>query len=328
MKTGKLISYLLLTAIPTMFWQCSDTSGKVNDEKWSTVSNIRSFNTMRVEPAKIERSLNITGRVIPMQKIDVIAQVQGVAQATAKPFKEGVSFRRGEVLVAIEDTDFSYNLSAQKSQFMNALVRIMSDLKLDYPAYFAEWNSYLSSVDIVKTIPELPEVTDTQLRYFLAANDIFNLYYNLKSQEETLKDFVIYAPFNGAVTMVQMDPGDLVRPGVKLGEFIRTDIYEVKAAVSAADISYLSEGQSIELSARNLDQKYTAKIDRFGKSIDPATQAVAVYLSVKGKDLKEGMYLEALVSTESFANAVEIPERLVSRKLVAGERISPITEMC
>ena len=314
MKARKLISYLLLTAIPTMSWQCSGTTGKEHEEKPSIASNARSFSTMRAEPAKIERSLNITGRVIPVQNIDVFSQVQGIAQATPKPFKEGVSFSRGEVLVAIEDTDFRHNLSAQKSQFMNALVRIMSDLKLDYPTHFAKWNSYLASVDMVRAIPELPGVTDTQLRYFLAANDIFHLYYNLKSQEETLKDFIIYAPFNGAVTIAEVDPGDLVRPGVKLGEFIRTDVYEVKAAVSVADIAYLSEGQSIELNARGLDQKYIAKIDRFGKSVDPATQAVAVYLKVNGKGLKEGMYLEALVSTESFTDAVEIPKDILTNE--------------
>lgn len=233
MQTGIFIRYLMLATIPALFIQCSGTTGKESDKQPLAAGDIKSFNTMRVEPAEIERSLNITGRVIAMQKIDVIAQVQGIAVTTAKPFKEGVSYQRGEVLIAIEDTDFSYNLAAQKSQFMNALVRIMSDLKLDYPAYFEAWNAYLSTVDVVKPIPKLPEVTDRQLRYFLVANNIFDLYYNLKSQEEILKDFTVYAPFDGAVTTAQVDPGDLIRSGVKLGEFIRTDVYEVKAAVSA-----------------------------------------------------------------------------------------------
>lgn len=314
MKTGKLISCLFMIAIPVVFWQCSSTSGKESDSKPSTASNIRSFNTLRVAPSTIDKRLNITGRVIPMQKVEVIAEVQGLALATAKPFKDGISFRRGQALIAIEDTDFRYNLSAQKSQFLNALVRIMSDLKLDYPSHFDEWNAYLSTVDIIKAIPELPEVTDRQLRYFLAANDIFSLYYNLKSEEETLKDFTIYAPFDGVITTAEVDPGDLVKAGVKLGEFIRTDVYEVKAAVSASDISHLSKGQSIELSARNSDQKYVGIIDRFGKSIDPSTQAVAVYLSVKGKDLMEGMYLEASIGTRSFSDAVEIPKEVLTNE--------------
>ena len=314
LKTGKLTLYLLLGVTSAIFWQCSNTSGKETKKNPSATSYVRSFNTLKASPATIERSLNITGRVIPMQKIDVIAQVQGIAQPTARPFKAGVSFNRGDILIAIEDADFRYNLSAQKSRFLNALVRIMSDLKLDYPGHFDEWNTYLSTVDLDKPTPKLPETGDTQLRYFLAANDIFNLYYNLKSQEETLKDFIIHAPFYGAVTAAHLDPGDLVRPGIKLGEFIRTDVYEVKAAVSASDIHYLSPGQSIELYARNLDQKYKAKIDRFGQSIDPSTQAMAVYLKVKGKDLKEGMYLEAIVKTKSFNEAVEIPKDVITRE--------------
>ena len=314
MKTGKLIQCLMLAIVPMMFWQCSDSEGKDNEKQASTTDNVRSFNTIRVKPGKIERSLNITGRVIAMNKVEVTAQVQGIAIATSKTFKEGASYNRGEVLIAIENTDFSYNLAAQKSQFMNALVRIMTDLKLDYPDYFDKWNNYLSTLDVSRPVPQMPDVSNKQLQYFLVANNIFNLYYNLKSQEETLKDFTVHAPFNGAVTSAQVDPGDLIRPGVKLGEFIRTDVYELKTAVSASDLSYLTKGQLIDFFARGLNQKYTAIVDRFGKSIDPSTQAVTVYLKVKGKDLREGMYLEATVPTKSFSNAVEIPKDVLTRE--------------
>ncbi len=314
MKTTKNAALTLFLILPVIFWQCSGTSGKEKAEEPVVANNMRRFNTTVVQPGTIDHSLNITGRVVPLQKIGIIAEVQGIARPTEKPLKEGVVFRQGQVLVSIDDTDFRYDLSAQKSQFLNAMVRIMSDLKLDYPDHFGEWNRYLSTIDVTRTLPELPEVQDAQLRYFLAANDVFNLYYSLKSKEETLRDFRIYAPFTGAVTRSDLDPGNLVTPGARLGEFIRTDRYEVQAAVSAGEIDRIKPGQVIELTSRAVQGQWQGKVSRIGKSVDASTQSVAVYLLVSGEDLKEGMYLEGKFATRAYENAVEIPGETLTRK--------------
>lgn len=313
MKMRKTAALLLCLTLPIVYWQCTGTSGKEKEDTLMT-TNIRQFNTKVVQPTALNYGLNITGRVVPLQKIEIIAEVQGTALPTKKPLKEGILFKKGEVLVAIDDADTRYNLSAQKSQFLNAMVRIMSDLKLDYPGHFSTWNAYLSSIHVDKPLPRLPEVNDIQLRYFLAANDVFNRYYSLKSQEETLKDFNIYAPFTGAVTQANLDPGNLVNPGAKLGEFIRTDRYEVQAAVSVGDIHLVQPGQVIELTSKTVQGKWEAKVSRIGKSVDASTQAVAVYLLASGRDLKEGMYLQGKFASHTYPDAVEIPKDILTRK--------------
>ena len=313
MKMRKTAALMLCMALPIAYWQCTGTSGKEKEEG-PVAGNIRQFNTKVVQPADVDYSLNITGRVVPLQKIEIIAEVQGTALPTPKPLKEGLVFKKGEVLVSIDDADSRYNLSAQKSQFLNAMVRIMSDLKLDYPGHFDVWNEYLSSVNVDQPLPKLPEVADTQLRYFLAANDVFNRYYSIKSQEETLKDFKIYAPFTGAVTQANLDPGNLVSPGAKLGEFIRTDRYEVQAAVSVGDIHLIKPGQVIELTSKTVQGKWQGTVSRIGKSVNASTQSVSVYLLAKGSDLKEGMYLEGKFASHTYQDAVEIPKDILTRK--------------
>lgn len=314
METMSVTMYLFLLALPAGFWQCTSSSGKEKEQKTVDADDIRRFNTMLVQPGEIEHKLNMTGRVAPLQKIDIIAQVQGIARPTTKLFKEGVVFQAGQVMVSIEDAEFRNNLTASKSQFLSSLVRIMSDLKIDYPSDFQHWNTYLSKLDVTQPLEELPKVEDAQLRYFLSANNIFDQYYAIKSQEEILDRYVIRAPFTGAVTQAFADPGGLVRPGARLGEFIRTDQYEVQAAVSAGDIHRVRPGQVIELSSKTVKGKWRGKVTRIGKSVDPSTQSVSVYLSVKGNDLKEGMYLEGKLGSDSYKNAVEIPKSILTRK--------------
>jgi len=245
----KVTLNLVLLMLVAIQWQCTESSGEDSPASSQSTEKrqIRKFSILRVEPGTVQSQISLTGRVVPLQKIDVVAQVPGIAESRRKLFEEGITFRRGEVLISLEDDEFLSNLAAQKSQFLASLVRIMSDVKIDYPKEFESWNQYLKKLDINQSIATLPEVDNEQLRYFLAANNIFNLYHTIKSQEETLEKYTIRAPFTGAVTQANLDAGGLVNPGVKLGEFIRTDEYEVQAAVSLEDVELVEPGQTVKL---------------------------------------------------------------------------------
>lgn len=314
MKAQKLVTLIFMTGFFVSVISCSTKKVVDNEDiKSKVVTSIRSFNTVQIEPAEVKGSTNITGRVIPFQKVEVVSQVQGIARGTAKPFKEGVDFKSGQVLVNIDSEEFRNNLTAQKSQFLSSLVRIMSDLKIDYPEEFETWNRYLESISIEKSIPQIPDVDRAQLRYFLSANNIYNLYYSIKSAEETLQKYQVRAPFDGTVVESTIDRGSLVRLNTKLGEFIRTDKYEIQASVSISAIQSIKEGLIIPFTSPDMNGKWDATVHRIGKRVDPATQAVTVYLTVSGEDLKEGMYLEGTLDANIYEDAVELSKELITR---------------
>ncbi len=315
MKAKKITLYLAGLLFLGTQWQCSDSSGESQSTSApDKTENIRKFATQSAEPQSIKHSISLTGRVVPQQKIDVVAQVQGVAESRRKPFEEGQTFQQGEVLLSLDDDEFRSNLAAQKSQFLASLVRIMSDMKLDYPTNFPAWNQYLKQLDINQSLSPLPKVENEQLRYFLSANNIFNLYHTIRSQEETLEKYTIRAPFTGAVTQAIIDAGGLVSPGVKLGEFIRTDQYEVQAAISIEDLELVEVGQTIPLRSRSISGEWMGRVNRIGKRVDPATQSVSVYLLVAGEQLKEGMYLVGDLASRTYENAVEMPKEVLTRQ--------------
>ena len=288
--------------------------GKEKSTTDNKVADFKAFRTTTVIPQNITNSINLTGRIVPLQKVDIIAEVQGTARLTRKVFKEGASFKKGELLLSLEDNKFRYNLNAQRSKFLSTMVNVISDVQLDYPEEFPIWNDFLHQIDVSKNLPELPEASNQQLKYFLNGRNLYNLYYNIKSQEETLRDYRIYAPFSGSVTMSSINAGDLIRPGVKLGEFIRTDTYEVKSAVTARDINRFKVGQEVAFYLSNIDQTVQGTVKRIGKTLDANTQSVNVYFEVPGKDLKEGMYVEANFPIGVFKEAVSIDNNLITRK--------------
>ncbi|MEM7551446.1 MAG: HlyD family efflux transporter periplasmic adaptor subunit [Bacteroidota bacterium] len=284
-----------------------DQEESVKEKKWKQLS------TILIEPKLITQKVSITGLVRPKKKLDVIAQVQGIALATSPHFKEGIHFQKGEVLVAVDDSEFRSNLIAQKSQFVSSLVRVMSDLKIDYPVSFPAWEQYLDRVDIEKSLPDLPEVDNKQLRYFFSANEILNSYYSIKSQEKQLSEFRIYAPYDGVVTEDNFNVGSLIRSGISLGEFIYTDSYEIIATISLGDLTNIKKSEKVQFTSKDTNEKWDTTLIRISDKVDASTQSVNVFFEVSGKDLKEGMYLEADLEVRSYENAIELPKDILTR---------------
>lgn len=248
--------------------------------------------------------LEVTGRVRAFNKIDVFAEVQGIYTPDKKLFKEGVEFKKGERFVHIDDREAKLNLKSQKSEFLNLLTTLMVDIKTDFPNSFKKWNSYLNSIDIDNDLPELPKVDTEKEKYFISSRNIFTTYYNIKNAEVRLSKYKLSAPFTGTVTQSMINPGTLIRPGAKIGEFAGESTYEIVAGIRIADLSFVEEGQKvlIEMGKDTL----AGFISRISDNIDTGTQTVNAYISVSSKKLKDGMYVNCIIDGAKVENVFKI----------------------
>ncbi|MBL3658786.1 efflux RND transporter periplasmic adaptor subunit [Fulvivirga sediminis] len=255
----------------------------------------------------------ITGRVIPANSVQLAAEVQGRLQAGARSFKAGTSFKKGEVLLRIESREYSYNLEAQKSAFLNTLTAMMPDLKADYPDNYEAWLAYVSSYHSGQVLPPLPETQSDSEKFFITSRQVYNSYYSIKSQEERLKKYVIRAPFNGVLTSTLADIGGLVSPGQTLGTFISADDFEIEAAVGFKTASALQIGQEIPFSNTENDEVYKATVVRINAVVDNSTQNIPIFLKVKGSNIKSGSYLQGKLEADTYEKAFTIPTDILAR---------------
>jgi multidrug efflux pump subunit AcrA (membrane-fusion protein) len=232
-------------------------------------------------------------------------------QAGAKEFKEGSYFQQGDILVQLDDTEARLNLLAQKSNVLNQVTQILPDIKIDYTSSAEEWISYVENFDINAPLPELPKPQNEQEKYFFAAQNVYNLYYTIKSAESRLAKYTIRAPYGGVLTEATIDPGTLVRTGQKLGEFINPTIYEMEVAVSLKESNFVKLGDEVLLQSGDINGDWTGRIIRIGDKIDANTQTLKAYLQVTGRGLKEGMYLKGNINADVIDNAMEIPRKLL-----------------
>jgi multidrug efflux pump subunit AcrA (membrane-fusion protein) len=283
--------------------------------------------TETVQNSTIPVAVIESGRLVAKDRIELFAEVQGVMETTRNEFKTGATYRKGEIMVkirsedffanlqsqkSIRSEDFFANLQSQKSNLLNLITSILPDLRLDYPEAFPKWDAYVRDFDIQKPTPKLPDTSSDKEKFFITGRNIYTTYYNVKNSEITYRKYNLRAPYNGILTNALVTPGTLVRPGQRLGEFIDPSVYELEVSISKTMIPSLSIGGKVEIrDTESINQSWTGKIIRINGKVDQTTQTIKVFIEVKGEELREGMYLEALIEGERKQNAYEINRSLL-----------------
>ncbi len=278
---------------------------------------VKTVLTEVVENGNVAIKVPANGNLVAKNRVELFAEVQGVFRKGSKLFKTGERYQQGEAIIRIDASEYAANVQSAKSDLYNQITSIMPDLRLDYPEIFPKWQQFLSTYDLSKATPPLPEMTSDKEQFFINGRGILSSYYTVKNLEQRLLKYRITAPFNGIVTESLVTEGTLVRAGQKLGEFINTDVYELEVSVSRAFSDLLKVGEAVQLSALDSAENYEGKVVRINGSIDQATQTIKVYIEVKNSKLKEGMYMEANLDAKNEIEAIEIDRNL----LLEGDKI-------
>lgn len=265
----------------------------------------------KVQNKLVPITITESGKLTAKSRIDLYAEVQGVMLGSDKEFKAGVSFKKGEVLMRIKDTDHYANLQAQKSVLQNLITGILPDLKLDYPEAYVKWDAYLKNFDMNKPVAKLPEPTSDKEKFFITGKNIFTTYYNTKNLEIILDKYTIRAPFNGVLTEALVNPGGLIRNGQKLGEFIQPNVYELEISLNKKWVNSVSVGNEVTAYNPETNESFNGTVSRINSKVNPNTQTHQVFIRLTGNGLSEGIYLEAQIEGNAKENAYSVSRNLL-----------------
>ncbi len=274
-----------------------------------------------VDPKPTTLNVFAQGEVRPRTDISLTAEVAGRIVRTSDAFVAGGAFKKGELLVKIEDADYRVAVAAAKARMAqsNELLRreeAESDLaKKDYEALGREGDAS----DLTLRVPQLAQA--------LAAFDAAKADYNgalLNLQRTELK-----APFDGRVRERLAGEGQFISPGAAIGRIFSTDVAEVRLPLADSDLAKLgisfafnetpeAPGPKAMLSATIGGElhEWTARIARTDGAIDPSTRQVAAIAVVDdpygegaddGAPLAVGLFVDAVIEGKSLDRAVVLP---------------------
>lgn len=270
-------------------------------------------NTATVAYTNHSTTIEALGQVIASQPIDIVSEVSGKIEKGDVTLKKAIRFSKGSLLFQIENTETILNLKSQRSNFQNAIALILADMKLDFPNSYQKWQDYFNKIDINTSLPMLPEAADQREKTFLAARNIAGQYYSIKSAEERLSKYRIFAPYAGVIQQVYTDAGSVANPGTKVLRVRKAGDLELELPVRKEDIQWVKIGTRVKILSEDKRNSTTGTVNRIGTEIDPTTQSVNVYVSVSSGKIKlyEGMYLFAEISGSSIPKAMEIDRKAI-----------------
>ncbi|WP_282162455.1 efflux RND transporter periplasmic adaptor subunit [Ulvibacterium marinum] len=272
---------------------------------------VKTVFTQVVQNGTVPIVVPANGNLVAKNRVELYSEVQGVFRGGNKLFRPGQNYRKGATIIKIDSDEYAASVRSAKSNLFNLITSVMPDLRLDYPEVFSKWQAYLDDFDMSKSTPPLPEMSSDKEKFFISGRGILTSYYNIKNLEQRLSKYRIQAPFDGVLTEALVTEGTLVRSGQKLGEFIKTGIYELEVAVGKTYSDLLKVGELVELNDLDKTKTYSGKVTRINGRVDQTSQTIKAFIEVADETLREGMYLEANLQAKEEENAIEIDRSLL-----------------
>ena len=265
-----------------------------------------------VENGSIPLVLEGSGQVKAKYRIDIFSEVNGVLQNTRKDFRTGVHFKKGELMIKIDDTEFRASIYSKRSDFQNLITALLPDIKLEFPSEFDKWYNYLLLLDINKPLKKLPEVKSQKEKFFITGRKVYSNYFAIRNLETRLEKYNIRAPYSGVVTESHVNPGTLIRAGQKIGVYSNTDVFEVEISLKASDANIISIGDQATIISTEDGTVMPGRVARINSAIDVSTQTVSVFIESTDKRLREGMFVKAQIESGIINDAFAIPRDILT----------------
>ncbi len=250
------------------------------------------------------------GRLTSAQPVDIYSEVEGIIMAGEVPFKPAQSFKKGDLLLKIDDRQIKLNINGTKSNFLSALAVVLAEIRSDYKDLYSIWNEYFYTINFEEALPPLPESDDKRIQLLLSRLNLYNFYFAILDLEVTLEKHYIYALFDGSIVSTDLRVGSTARKGTRLGQIVNLADMEVELPIIATDISWIKEGDRAELISEELKAQWTGTVDRIGSSINSRTQTISVFIKLddqNGFPVYDGLYLNVTIPGANIENAVTVP---------------------
>ncbi len=265
-----------------------------------------------VHLSTVPASIVAYGRVTSAQPVELYSEVEGTILEGDIPFKPAQSFKRGDLLLRVDDRQAILDLNSTKSDLLTALATVLPEIKLDFPDEFPVWQEYFDSCGFGRKLTDLPETDNPKIKLFLSRFNVYKLYFAVQDLEIRLEKHYFYAPFDGSIVTASLRAGSTARAGTHLGQIINLEELEVSVPVQIGDVDWIRRGTRVTFTSAELTGAWSGEVKRIGSDIDSRTQTVKVFMDVDNVGqiaLLNGVFLEAHIPGQSVETGIAVPRR-------------------
>ncbi|MDO6710710.1 efflux RND transporter periplasmic adaptor subunit [Aliiglaciecola sp. 2_MG-2023] len=282
---------------------------------------VLSVETQLLRPQRFHITLDSYGVVTPRTQSTLMSQVAGQVVFVNDGFRTGGFFQKGDLLVAIDDSDYLAEVNIAKANLITAQQNLAEEMARSEQAKI-DWQRLGGKQKPTDLVLRIPQQESAQANLTSAKAQL------LKA-ELSLKRTKIVAPYSGRVVTQNVDIGSVVSNNTELASIYATDYLEVRLAINNSDLGF------VNLPEANIDntistppinvtftsdligqQSWTGKIVRTESAIDSVSRQLYVVAQIddpfnqaieRGVSIKIGEYLSAEIDGRTIEEAIVIP---------------------
>lgn len=334
--TAHVVVTILILLI-TAFVMMGLFGSKPEAQRWG---GERQAPSVAVDIADLEKTdfqvwIDSYGTAQPLTQTVLVSDVSARVLQVSPNIRAGRSFKKGEVLVQLDDSNLKVEVDIAASAAAEAEFRYLQEVAESEIAA-QQWNERPASEAARLLALRKPQVAAAEAALKAAQARLSRAKLDLDRTQ-------IRAPFDGKVLMQLVDVGQVVTPSQGIAEIYSTEAVEVRLPVKIGDLAYLNINESdldenklphVSLIGElgNTTYEWNAKIVRSEGAFDPATRMLYLvaqidepFISTESRPaIRVGQFLRAQVEGHSLKDVFVIPRRAVSqdnRVSVADEGI-------
>jgi multidrug efflux system membrane fusion protein len=241
-----------------------------------------------VTPPRVQhaRAIRISGRTDAEKRVTLATRVMGVIESL--PVKQGQRVERGDLIMRLDALD------------KEAAVRMAESV-------VTQRQAEAEAAERLVGGGNAPKLQADQARAALATAKS-----QLESAKAELAQYEMYAPYNGVVDRVPVQPGSTILAGAEVATLINLDPLLAIGEVSERDLRYLKLGDKAEI--RLVDGTTVQGTLRYiSRDASSATRTYRIEVAIpnENKELPAGMTAEIKLLAES-TDAVALPRSVVT----------------
>jgi RND family efflux transporter MFP subunit len=275
---------------------------------------------MRVVPADHEVRVPTQGAIEPLTETKLAAEVAGRIVAVAPSFEAGGSFAQDEVILEIDPTNHVAAVAQAESALAEARLALVSEQARADQAK-RDWERLAPDEKPNDLVRRIPQLASAQARVKAAEAGLDKARHDLDRTR-------VRAPYPCLVKTKQADLGDYVTSGSPLAEVWRSDVFEVRLAVTLDQLSHIDLASEPEVrltaSGAGAPAEWTGRLVRSEGVVDTAMRSLYLVARLDHPDPAPtpGLFVKALVRGRTLKSVAAVPRKALideSRVVVIDE---------
>lgn len=189
--------------------------------------------TESINQSKIQLQVSSQGTVQPITSTTLVSEVSGAVIEVASQFETGGTFAKGDILIRLDAADYIVAKQRAEAQLKSAKAKLLTEQAKSAQAK-KEWQMTRRPLEDAPILAlRKPFLAEAEARLLQAQAEV-------AQAELKIQRTIIRAPYAGMVSATQVDIGQYVTTGTKLGSIFAIDYAEIRLPMTDKQMSKLS----------------------------------------------------------------------------------------